>query len=537
MTNGVMSNYHHHHDQSQDALIPRLLDDSVQQLNFKQIGKYLILKTLGEGSFGKVKLAQHVISGKQVALKMINRKILSQSDMQGRIEREIEFLKLLRHPHIIKLYDVIKTPDEIVMVIEVAEYVLFDYLVSKGRFSEDESRKFFHQIIAAMDYCHRHKIVHRDLKPENILLDHQLNVKITDFGLSNAMIDGDFLKTSCGSPDYAAPEVINGKLYAGPEVDVWSLGIMLYGMICGQLPFQDEYIPNLFKKISSGSFIFPDFISNEVKDLLSRMLIVNPVKRITITEIMEHEWFKQGVDDYILPFKDLNCKDEKLIVDESIIMKLISTIGYDRQDIFEAIEEYNSHEKLGFEKNEILEAYLLLKENKALAKKLKADDFNNMNNFFSPSPPLSPNGKVNSGYTDYPIENPVTDQRLLSRGVKNRAQKHKWNFGIRSKSYPLDIMLEIYYALQRLGMEWLKPNEIWVVRTRWKANDNEYLNMKIQLYQLRPEKYLVDFKIDNLEMAQTCPVGTDVEYAYSVYPFLEKVNEIIRELSVNVQKT
>lgn len=139
------------------------------------------------------------------------------------------------------------------MVIEYAGGELFDFLVSHGKVPEDSARRFFQQIICAVEYCHRHKIVHRDLKPENLLLDSNLNVKIADFGLSNIMTDGNFLKTSCGSPNYAAPEVIGGKLYSGPEVDVWSCGVILFVLLCGKLPFDDEYIPNLFKKISRPS--------------------------------------------------------------------------------------------------------------------------------------------------------------------------------------------------------------------------------------------------------------------------------------------
>ncbi|KAI7548805.1 Pkinase-domain-containing protein, partial [Hortaea werneckii] len=211
-----------------------------------RLGHYNIVKTLGEGSFGKVKLATHIVSGQKVALKIISRRKLITRDMAGRIEREIQYLQLLRHPHIIKLYTVITTPQEIVMVLEYAGGELFDYIVQHGKMAEDKARKFFQQIVCAVEYCHRHKIVHRDLKPENLLLDENLNVKIADFGLSNIMTDGNFLKTSCGSPNYAAPEVISGKLYAGPEVDVWSCGVILYVLLVGRLPFDDEYIPALF---------------------------------------------------------------------------------------------------------------------------------------------------------------------------------------------------------------------------------------------------------------------------------------------------
>ncbi|TKY87638.1 hypothetical protein EX895_003219 [Sporisorium graminicola] len=266
-----------------------------------RIGQYILQQTLGAGSFGKVKLATHALTGHRVAMKIINRRKISSLDMGGRVKREIQYLKLLRHPHIIKLYEVITTPTDIIMVIEYAGGELFQYIVDRGRMPEQEARRFFQQVICAMEYCHRHKIVHRDLKPENLLLDEYLNVKIGDFGLSNIMTDGDFLKTSCGSPNYAAPEVISGRLYAGPEIDIWSCGVILYVMLCGRLPFDDEYIPTLFKKINNGIYTLPSYLSQEARHLLSQMLIVDPVKRITIQEIRQHPWFNVDLPAYLRP--------------------------------------------------------------------------------------------------------------------------------------------------------------------------------------------------------------------------------------------
>ncbi|PWZ01735.1 Pkinase-domain-containing protein [Testicularia cyperi] len=266
-----------------------------------RIGQYILQQTLGTGSFGKVKLATHALTGHRVAMKIINRRKISSLDMGGRVKREIQYLKLLRHPHIIKLYEVITTPNDIIMVIEYAGGELFQYIVDRGRMPEPEARRFFQQIICAIEYCHRHKIVHRDLKPENLLLDEYLNVKIGDFGLSNIMTDGDFLKTSCGSPNYAAPEVISGRLYAGPEIDIWSCGVILYVMLCGRLPFDDEYIPTLFKKINNGIYSIPSYLSQEARHLLSQMLIVDPVKRITIQEIRQHPWFNVDLPAYLRP--------------------------------------------------------------------------------------------------------------------------------------------------------------------------------------------------------------------------------------------
>ncbi|VDM74676.1 unnamed protein product [Strongylus vulgaris] len=225
-----------------------------------KIGHYVLKDTLGVGTFGKVKVGIHEATGYKVAVKILNRQKIKTLDVVGKIRREIQNLSLFRHPHIIRLYQVISTPTDIFMIMEyVSGGELFDYIVKHGRLKTPEARRFFQQIISGVDYCHRHMVVHRDLKPENLLLDEHNNVKIADFGLSNIMTDGDFLRTSCGSPNYAAPEVISGKLYAGPEVDVWSCGVILYALLCGTLPFDDEHVPTLFRKIKSAKLTIEEF--------------------------------------------------------------------------------------------------------------------------------------------------------------------------------------------------------------------------------------------------------------------------------------
>lgn len=341
----------------------------------RRLGQYEIIKTLGEGSFGKVKLATHKVSGQKVALKIIARGKLITRDMAGRIEREIQYLQLLRHPHIIKLYTVITTPKEIVMVLEYAGGELFDYIVNNGRLHEDKARKFFQQIVCAIEYCHRHKIVHRDLKPENLLLDDQFNVKIADFGLSNIMTDGNFLKTSCGSPNYAAPEVISGKLYAGPEVDVWSCGVILYVLLTGRLPFDDEYIPALFKKIQQGNYTVPNYISPTASRLIRRMLQVNPMSRITVHEIRQDPWFTKDLAEYLQPpveeFIDTGVDPNRAIdpaklapnkpakvqeqLHETVVGKLGKTMGYAKADVKDALAKD--------EPSAIKDAYLIVREN------------------------------------------------------------------------------------------------------------------------------------------------------------------------------
>mmetsp|Transcript_124693 Transcript_124693/g.349237 ORF Transcript_124693/g.349237 Transcript_124693/m.349237 type:complete len:704 (-) Transcript_124693:139-2250(-) len=290
-----------------------------------QIGQFILGKNLGIGAFGKVKLATHVVTGHKVAVKILNKAKIKQLGMEEKVQREINILHLCTHPHIIRLYEVLDTPTDIFLVNEyVSGGELFDYIVSKGRLSADEARNFFHQIISGVEYCHFQKIVHRDLKPENLLLDASLNIKIADFGLSNLMRDGDFLRTSCGSPNYAAPEVISGHLYAGPEVDVWSCGVILYALLCGSLPFDDESIPNLFKKIKSGMYSLPTHLSQLAKNLIPRMLEVDPMKRITIPEIRLHPWFQHKLPPYLRHPPELMEKQERVIDSEVIdeVMKL-----------------------------------------------------------------------------------------------------------------------------------------------------------------------------------------------------------------------
>lgn len=574
-----------------------------------RIGKYQILKTLGEGSFGKVKLAQHLTTGQKVALKIINRKTLAKSDMQGRVEREISYLRLLRHPHIIKLYDVIKSKDEIIMVIEYAGKELFDYIVQRGKMSENEARRFFQQIIAAVEYCHRHKIVHRDLKPENLLLDDQLNVKIADFGLSNIMTDGNFLKTSCGSPNYAAPEVISGKLYAGPEVDVWSSGVILYVMLCGRLPFDDEFIPALFKKISNGVYTLPNYLSPGAKTLLTRMLVVNPLNRITIHELMEDEWFKVGLEEYLLRPDLSKVKQTKVEIDEDVITALNITMGYSRDEILNVIIQVNKDAESAAavettpgsptpappspHTNEILDAYLLMKENHSLVKDLKKSKADKIDSFLSLSPPPSfatntaampgvqqsltyqtlatvpdlstlPNSTIAILPSSLPTIHRAFMMENNNQGVINpvstKKLKTRWHFGIRSRSYPLDVMGEIYRALQSLGAEWARPveEELWTIRVRWKydslaasptpteLNVPNLMKMQIQLFQLEPNNYLVDFKFDGWENStddgkppqeslEEPTQDVDEMSSFSAYPFLHLATRLIMELAVNSQ--
>ncbi|XQJ28765.1 5'-AMP-activated protein kinase catalytic subunit alpha, putative [Leishmania guyanensis] len=260
----------------------------------QMIGSYVIRETIGRGSFGKVKKGRHVHTGEYVAIKILNRQKLKSANMDRKIHREIEILQLFSHPNICRLYEVISTPTDMYLIMEYVEGgELYDYIVQKGRVRESEARYIFQQIVCAIEYCHHFRVVHRDLKPENILLGTGLQVKLIDFGLSNITKDGEFLATSCGSPNYAAPEVISGKLYFGPEVDVWSCGVILYALLCGCLPFDEDSIPLLFSKIKKGKYAMPSNMQAGPRELIQQILVVDPLVRLTVPQIRDNAWFNQ----------------------------------------------------------------------------------------------------------------------------------------------------------------------------------------------------------------------------------------------------
>ncbi|CAL9063353.1 unnamed protein product [Musa banksii] len=402
---------------------------------------YKLGKTLGIGSFGKVKIAEHLLTGHKVAIKILNRRKIKNMEMEEKVRREIKILRLFMHPHIIRLYEVIETQSDIYVVMEyVKSGELFDYIVEKGRLQEDEARRFFQQIISGVEYCHRNMVVHRDLKPENVLLDSKWNVKIADFGLSNVMRDGHFLKTSCGSPNYAAPEVISGKLYAGPEVDVWSCGVILYALLCGTLPFDDENIPNLFKKIKGGIYTLPSHLSPLARDLIPRMLIVDPMKRITIREIREHPWFQTHLPRYLaVPPPDTMQQAKK--IDEDILQEVIK-MGFDKNQLVESL-----HSRI---QNEATVSYYLLLDNRFRATSgYLGDDFQEtMDGGFS-----------RMGSSETPTIAHRFSVYMDQQGIGLRPHfpvERKWALGLQSRAHPREIMTEVLKALQELNVCWKK---------------------------------------------------------------------------------
>ncbi|XP_039643990.1 serine/threonine-protein kinase BRSK1 isoform X7 [Perca fluviatilis] len=258
------------------------------------VGPYRLEKTLGKGQTGLVKLGVHCITSQKVAIKIVNREKLSESVLM-KVEREIAILKLIEHPHVLKLHDVYENNKYLYLVLEhVSGGELFDYLVKKGRLTPKEARKFFRQIISALDFCHSHSICHRDLKPENLLLDEKNNIRIADFGMASLQVGDSLLETSCGSPHYACPEVIRGEKYDGRRADVWSCGVILFALLVGALPFDHDNLRQLLEKVKSGVFHMPHFIPPDCQSLLKGMIEVNPEIRLTLEAIQKHAWYLGG---------------------------------------------------------------------------------------------------------------------------------------------------------------------------------------------------------------------------------------------------
>uniref|UniRef100_A0A8C8TPQ6 BR serine/threonine kinase 1 n=1 Tax=Peromyscus maniculatus bairdii TaxID=230844 RepID=A0A8C8TPQ6_PERMB len=251
------------------------------------VGPYRLEKTLGKGQTGLVKLGVHCITGQKVAVKIVNREKLSESVLM-KVEREIAILKLIEHPHVLKLHDVYENKKYLYLVLEhVSGGELFDYLVKKGRLTPKEARKFFRQIVSALDFCH-------NLKPENLLLDEKNNIRIADFGMASLQVGDSLLETSCGSPHYACPEVIKGEKYDGRRADMWSCGVILFALLVGALPFDDDNLRQLLEKVKRGVFHMPHFIPPDCQSLLRGMIEVEPEKRLSLEQIQKHPWYLGG---------------------------------------------------------------------------------------------------------------------------------------------------------------------------------------------------------------------------------------------------
>uniref|UniRef100_A0A8C3G6I7 non-specific serine/threonine protein kinase n=1 Tax=Cyclopterus lumpus TaxID=8103 RepID=A0A8C3G6I7_CYCLU len=307
-----------------------------------RVGHYEIERTIGKGNFAVVKLATHIITKAKVAIKIVDKTQLDDENLK-KIFREVQIMKLLKHPHIIRLYQVMETERMIYLVTEYASGgEIFDHLVAHGRMAEKDARKKFKQIVAAVHFCHCRNIVHRDLKAENLLLDHNLNIKIADFGFSNLFSRGQLLKTWCGSPPYAAPELFEGKEYDGPKVDIWSLGVVLYVLVCGALPFDGSTLQNLRARVLSGKFRIPFFMSTDCEYLIRHMLVLEPSRRLTMEQINKNKWMRLGdpdpeFDRLIAECEQVKTEREIELINEQVLIAMCE-MGLDRERTLQSLQ-------------------------------------------------------------------------------------------------------------------------------------------------------------------------------------------------------
>ncbi|XP_032881273.1 serine/threonine-protein kinase MARK1 isoform X2 [Amblyraja radiata] len=382
------------------------------------IGNYRLLKTIGKGNFAKVKLARHVLTGREVAVKIIDKTQLNPTSLQKlpgspcpglptvdsrvtKLFREVRIMKILNHPNIVKLFEVIETEKTLYLIMEYASGgEVFDYLVAHGRMKEKEARAKFRQIVSSVEYCHQRCIVHRDLKAENLLLDADMNIKIADFGFSNEFTIGSKLDTFCGSPPYAAPELFQGKKYDGPEVDVWSLGVILYTLVSGSLPFDGQNLKELRERVLRGKYRIPFYMSTDCENLLKKLLVLNPAKRGSLEQIMKDRWMNVGFEEEELkPYGE----PEPDYSDSNRIETMI-TMGFPRDEITQSL--------VGQKYDEVMACYLLLGR--------KPPEFEGSESVSSSNlcQRSRPNSDLNNSSTQSPAHSKV--QRSTSANQKQR---------------------------------------------------------------------------------------------------------------------
>uniref|UniRef100_A0A8C7QI61 non-specific serine/threonine protein kinase n=1 Tax=Oncorhynchus mykiss TaxID=8022 RepID=A0A8C7QI61_ONCMY len=374
------------------------------------VGNYRLLKTIGKGNFAKVKLARHILTGREKISYLLN-------FLSFQLFREVRIMKILNHPNIVKLFEVIETEKTLYLVMEYASGgEVFDYLVAHGRMKEKEARAKFRQIVSAVQYCHQKKIVHRDLKAENLLLDADMNIKIADFGFSNEFTMGSKLDTFCGSPPYAAPELFQGKKYDGPEVDVWSLGVILYTLVSGSLPFDGQNLKELRERVVRGKYRIPFYMSTDCENLLKRFLVLNPSKRGTLEQIMKDRWINAGLEENELkPFME----PEQDITDQKRIDIMVE-MGYTQEEVTESLTRMKY--------DEITATYLLLGRKST---ELEASDSSSSSNLsLAKARPASEHN--NNGQSSAHLKT----QRSISSTQKQRRYSDQAGPSIPSVGYP-----------------------------------------------------------------------------------------------------
>ncbi|KAJ3428954.1 protein kinase [Anaeramoeba flamelloides] len=522
-----------------------------------QVGNYFVGKKLGEGKTGKVHLGVDKRNGQTVAIKIINKMKLKDLKLDQKIKREVKVQKIFCHPHIVRLFDVIEAEEDLYLIMEyIPGGELFDYIVEKDHLSEPEARKFFQQIISGIGYIHSKGVVHRDIKPENLLLDENCNIKIADFGLSNIMEDGLLLQTSCGTPNYASPEVVTGSVYAGSEIDVWSCGVVLYAMLIGCLPFDEENISDLFEKIKEAKYYVPfKEVSEPAVNLIQKILNPNSLKRITIEEIYLHPWFNVKVPNYIELWHSSSSEDLKFISDPS--PKIVEMVAkYFKQ---ENIKEMTNSLRFGENQNYV-KLYQLMQENTNLTQKnFQPNNFQvHLRQVTDLSHYYSSVAINNSVVTKIPLQNQKTKRITQLKGVKNSKQTKSqkllssnvdiylkppksWALGFLTKEPPHKIMTELFRVMKRANFVWkiqnpycirCKPQAIKVKRhkknKKTKKHRKKYNTLKKNQIQKKGKKNILQFfnSKNNQRKDTFIPELSNIEVEIQLFEASSKKNNL-----------
>lgn len=308
-------------------------------------GKYELGRMLGHGTFAKVYHARNVETGKSMAMKVVGKEKVIRVGMMEQIKREISVMRMVKHPNIVELHEVMASKSKIYFAMDLVRGGELFAKIAKGRLKEDVARVYFQQLISAIDFCHSRGVYHRDLKPENLLLDDDGNLKVTDFGLSafsqHLKQDG-LLHTTCGTPAYVAPEVIGKKGYDGAKADLWSCGVILYVLLAGFLPFQDDNLVSMYRKIYRGDFKCPPWFSSEARRLVTKLLDPNPSTRISVSKIMDSSWFKKSVPKTVKSFSKKEQEFDETSEKNSKQMETLNAFhiislseGFDLSPLFE----------------------------------------------------------------------------------------------------------------------------------------------------------------------------------------------------------
>ena len=392
------------------------------------IGDYIIKKTIGTGTFSTVKLGVHRITQKKVAVKILDKNKIESKDDLERIIREMQILTEMDHQNVIKIFKIYEEEDNFSIIMEYCEGgELFNYIVKKQRLSEDETCFFFYQIINGIEYIHSKGIAHRDLKPENLLIGKNKILKIIDFGLSNFYDGQKRLETPCGSPCYASPEMVKGKKYDGFNIDIWAIGVILFAMLCGYLPFEDDENDNdiLFSQIIKNKIDYPSFLSELSLDMLKKILVSDPLKRITVDEIKKHDFYLKGEKIYNERFRkveEINNKEKNNGILDKIAKAFKSEDDSDKDIIPITFNEKKAEKKIDKTKNEIKDNYEKNKD-----EQININNFKNNNSIENNNNNSNSNNKKNNDEI-HSDENNISnnEKKDVENNVKNNKVKNNY---------------------------------------------------------------------------------------------------------------